>query len=138
MKRLILSLLLIVGFYSAAQAQKLLEFTYKESNHYSDGGAINFHKQSKLVGTKLYFIYDSATDSISLTDQNGKVKIEQLLQWDEKSGCYSGYDWWTMIAAELYEMYYISANGKVLQIMTSDDDGYDIRHHYYLSNSREI
>lgn len=138
MKRLIFALMLIVGIATTASAQKLYEFTYKESNHYSDSGAINYHKQSKIVGTKLYFIYDRVANTFSLADQSGKVKSENLLQWEEKNGCYSGYDWWAMVAAELYEMYYISASGKVLQIMTSDDDGYDIRHHYTLSRVREL
>lgn len=138
MKRLIFALMLIVGIATTASAQKLYEFTYKESNHYTDSGPMNYHKQSKLVGQKLYFVYNKTTDTLSLTDKSGNVKSEDLLKWDEKNGCYSGYDWWAMVAAELYEMYYISADAKILQMVTSDDDGYDIRHHYTLSSVREI
>ena len=138
MKRLIFALMLIVGIATTTQAQQLYEFTYKNSNHYSDRSPINYHTQSQLVGVKLYFVYNGAQDTFSLADSSGDIKYENLLKWEPQKRQYYGYDTWYIMWSEQFEAYSISSDRRSLQLLTSDDEGYDISHNYYLSRITDI
>ncbi len=138
MKRLILSLLIIIGICTAAQAQQLYEFTYKNSNHYSDRGPINYHTQSQLKGKKLYFVYNGAQDTFSPADSSGKVEYENMLKWDPQKRKYYGLDAWYIMWSEQFEAYSISSDRRSLQLLTTDDEDYDISHNYYLSSIKDI
>lgn len=138
MKRLIFALMLIVGIATTTQAQQLYEFTYKNSNHYSDRGPINYHTQSQLNGKKLYFVYNGAQDTFSLADSSGDIKYENLLKWDPQKRQYYGYDSWYIMWSEQFEAYCISSDRRQLRFDTSDNEGYDISHNYYLSRITDI
>lgn len=138
MKRLIFALMLIVGIATTTQAQQLYEFTYKNSNHYSDRGPINYHTQSQLVGVKLYFVYNGAQDTFSLADSSGDIKYENLLEWEPQNRLYYGLDMWYFIMGGEIEAYCISSDRRQLHFDTSDSEGYDISHNYYLSRITDI
>lgn len=96
MKRLILSLLLVIGISTATQAQQgltLYEYTYKDSNLTLKGTNTpdNYHVRSDLKGRKVYFvkkddmIYETTHDGhilkgYSAKQENGKYSLD-IYDW---------------------------------------------------------
>lgn len=96
MKRLILSLLILIGIVSAAQAQQgltLYEYTYTNSNLTLKGTntPANHHVRSDLKGRKVYFV--KKDDTIYETTWDGRILKEYSTKQENGNYSLGIYDW---------------------------------------------
>ncbi|MBO5217258.1 MAG: hypothetical protein J6B41_05885 [Alistipes sp.] len=96
MKRLILSLLLVIGISTATRAQQgltLYEYTYKDSNLTLKGTNTpdNYHVRSDLKGRKVYFVKKDYT--IYETTWDGRILKEYSTKQENGNYSLGIYDW---------------------------------------------
>lgn len=96
MKRLILSLLLVIGISTATRAQQgltLYEYTYKDSNLTLKGTNTpdNYHVRSDLKGRKVYFV--KKDDMIYETTHDGRILKEYYTKQENGNYSLGIYDW---------------------------------------------
>ena len=96
MKRLILSLLILMSILPAAQAQQgltLYEYTYTNSNLTLKGTntPTNYHVRSDLKGRKVYFV--KKDDTIYETTWDGHILKEYSAKQENGKYSLGTYDW---------------------------------------------